>query len=227
MAMDRAEASTAATNRALELYRDLAAEFPRVPEYHSQTAALLSQRAMVCNDQREALADWEAAIDLQRKALASVPDHAVYRERLASHLVNRLWSFRQLGRHRDISAHADEVVALMPSSAPHLQHAGALLLLGAALVVDDDTLADDEREPLYEAMVQRGVAHLRGAVAAGCRDYKRFSRQQFAGVLDHPAVVAVVQEMRALAEAEAAAPPGENPAENRTGAGGAIGQRKQ
>jgi serine/threonine-protein kinase len=214
---DDLAASRAAVDRALELFRDLAAEFPRRPDYHSVTAAILSNRATMLQSQgqqTEALADLEEAIRLQRLALAQAPDHKQFRARLANHLGNRLVSLQALGRWRELAERAEEMADLGPDSVMHLQFAGVFQLMAAALAGADQTLPAGEAERRSEELVQSGVARLRAAMALGFHAWRRLGTHEFDGVRQHPAVRALLDDMRSAELTANAAASSKLPANN-------------
>jgi tetratricopeptide (TPR) repeat protein len=202
-ARKQADQGLRALGRAIELFRELGAEFPRVTDYHHMTASALSNRGVLLNNSGradEALPDLEEAIKLQRIAVAAAPDNKNYRRSLGNNLMNRLFSWKELGRHDEIARHADELAALDPESARQLQLSGAYLLMAASIASQDPTLETAERERLRDELVARGVTWLRAAMAKGFHSHQRFGGEEFGTVREHPAVLHLLDDMRTAAE---------------------------
>jgi tetratricopeptide (TPR) repeat protein len=212
------EEAKAANRRSLELLLELVAEFPRISDNRSVLAGALNNRAIMrqnAGELEEALADLDEAIRHQRIALAAVPDHAHFRERLGNHLRTRLWGLKLMGRHRDIAAGADDLLDLGREDPRHWRDAGSMLLIAAGLALADASMTPDERQRICDELVARGAERVRTAMGKGLQKASWFDAPEYAAVRQHPGVLELLREI----EAAAAAAAGPAQADGKTPAG--------
>jgi tetratricopeptide (TPR) repeat protein len=149
----------------------------------------------------EALADLDAAIRHQKIALAAVPDHVHYRERLGNHLRTRLYGLRIMGRHQQVAADADALLDLGRDEVKNWVNAGAILLSAVPAVDADATLDATARARERQDLIERGVDRLRQAMQLGFHDADKFAGADFDFVRDDPLMQSLLTD---LAQAAAA-----------------------
>jgi len=197
------QAAWAANERALAIFAELAAEFPRMPEYHSNLAAQLNNRALLYRRRAEldaALADLDQAIVHQRLALAAAPSTAMFRHYMHNHLRTRLFVLAQMGRHQQVAADVDALLDRDRGSAKNWLDAGKALLMAVAAAAADATLGGAERARVGAALVERGVGYVRQAMALGFCDRTQLLGPEYEAARESPAMLALLADLEQAAQ---------------------------
>jgi hypothetical protein len=164
-----------ATEQAITLRRALAQDFPQTPSYHSSLGAGLNNLAMLhvdIGDAAKARVAILEAIEAQSRALRTSPDQPQFQTYLANHYGVLFWVLGRQGDHRELASRADEFRGLaLPRKAQTLHGLGQQFLHCAALLREDQALADAERDRLAEEYTRRGIETLSEAFDEGWRKW--------------------------------------------------------
>lgn len=163
---DNSEADKA-YDRAQELFTELVSDYPQDIRYQSSLAGVLNNRGMaseLAGDLDTALAEYRDAIDHQKVAVQSSPEHSQYREFLSKHYFNCGRTLRLLQRPADAAALAIERRKLWPAEGEQLYQV-ALELAEVAQLMPTGNQANDgfTREEIIDEAIQT----LHQAQAAG------------------------------------------------------------
>jgi tetratricopeptide (TPR) repeat protein len=164
-----------ATEQAIALRRALAQDFPQTPSYHSSLGAGLNNLAMLhvdIGDDAKARVAILEAIGAQSRALRASPDQPQFQTYLANHYGVLFWVLGRQGDHRELASRADEFRGLaLPRKAQTLHGLGQQFLHCAALLREDQVLAEAERDRLAEEYTRRGIETLSEAFDEGWREW--------------------------------------------------------
>jgi tetratricopeptide (TPR) repeat protein len=170
--------------RALELRKGLAEEFPKDAERVSYYGAALHNVgwSLEAKGQKaEAVALYRQAIERQRAAFDTAPQHPMHRKYLASHYHNLLKTQLELGKHREAAQTAIALPALLPENGPeHLRATHAFL---RCMELAKKDTGEPDGAQLAEAYADKAMTMLREAVTNGYHNVTEMKTAPWLGSL--------------------------------------------
>ncbi|MFL5327610.1 MAG: TPR end-of-group domain-containing protein [Gemmataceae bacterium] len=157
----------------MELYRQLAAEFPAVASHRHELAGVmhnLAVRAKQTNDQADAKRLLLEAQAIQKGLLATNPNQPEFRRNYCDNRSTMASVAIITGEHAEIPAIVAEMLAYSMKLKEDHFNAAAVLAEATRLAHNDNRLSAEQKTQLVEQYSAKAVEYLKQATALGFRD---------------------------------------------------------
>lgn len=190
----RAEEARGILEEVVDAVGKLTAEFPNTADYPILQGGALSNLGGAwwsLDDKNRAIAFFERAIEVERRALAIAPENTTARQFLINQYCRLGSTLVELGNYESAMTRCDELAAL-PFADRRARTAVAHFLAGSAGLA-----AADRRDDLAEACRQRSLAALAQAVELGFANARLLEHEWFDSVRERPEFVALAARVAA------------------------------